>query len=67
MAPVNCHTVLVFVTGEHVYRIPNNVQAIQLEILENGPVQANLRIYEDFLKYKSGKWHVVKLCYWFMY
>lgn len=43
-----------FELGESVYRIPNDVQAIQLEILENGPVQANLRIYEDFLHYKTG-------------
>ena len=30
------------------------MEAIQLEILENGPVQANIRIYEDFLNYKTG-------------
>lgn len=41
-------------SGESVYRIPNDVRSIQLEILENGPVQANLRVYEDFLNYKSG-------------
>ncbi|KAI9560903.1 hypothetical protein GHT06_011857 [Daphnia sinensis] len=60
--------------GESVYRIPNDVQAIQLEILEHGPVQANLRIYEDFLHYKSGvyqhksgkglEYHAVKLFGW---
>lgn len=41
-------------TAQSVYRVPNDVQAIQLEIMENGPVQANVRVYEDFLSYKSG-------------
>ncbi|XP_046650908.1 cathepsin B-like [Daphnia pulicaria] len=60
--------------GESVYRIANDVRAIQLEIMENGPVQANLRIYEDFLHYKSGvyrhvhgqglEYHAVKIFGW---
>ena len=58
----HCPCFLYIYVGEHVYRIPNNVQAIQREILENGPVQANLRIYEDFLKYKSGNWQRFNPC-----
>lgn len=52
------NVVNLFKLGKYVYRIPNDVQAIQMEILENGPVQANLRIYEDFLKYKSGNFDI---------
>ena len=32
-------------------------KAIQMEIMQNGPVQANLRVYEDFLYYKKGEIH----------
>ena len=42
------------IPGESVYRVPNNVESIQMEILTNGPVQAVIRIYEDLITYRSG-------------
>ena len=41
--------------GESVYRVDNDVRAIQTEILTNGPVQAVLRVYGDLLTHKSGR------------
>jgi len=32
-----------------------------MEIMQNGPVQANLRVYEDFLYYKKGEIHYAHL------
>lgn len=40
--------------GASTYWVKQNVRQIQLEILRNGPVQASVQIYEDFLNYKSG-------------
>lgn len=37
------------------YRLPKNVKQIQLEILQNGPVEASMIVYEDFHHYRSGK------------
>jgi cathepsin B len=36
------------------YRVHNDVKAIQLEILNNGPVQTTFLVHTDFLTYKSG-------------
>lgn len=36
------------------YSIRNSVKQIQIEILTNGPVEADFDVYEDFLTYKSG-------------
>ena len=30
------------------------VKSIQTEIMTNGPVEASMRVYSDFLQYKSG-------------
>ena len=42
------------IQGESIYKVPNDIEAIQIEIMTNGPVQALLRIYEDLLTHKSG-------------
>lgn len=41
--------------GKSGYRVPNNEQQIQTEILMNGPVVAGFDVYSDFIHYKSGK------------
>ena len=46
---------LFFKKGESVYRVPKNVEAIQMEIMTHGPVQTVLRVYEDFLSYREGE------------
>lgn len=40
--------------GEKVYTISNDPLQTQKEIQENGPVEADFEVYEDFLNYKSG-------------
>ncbi|RZF45695.1 hypothetical protein LSTR_LSTR004990 [Laodelphax striatellus] len=40
------------------YRL-NSIEAIQREIMENGPVEAGFVTYEDFATYKSGIYHHV--------
>ncbi|EDW77631.1 uncharacterized protein Dwil_GK24603 [Drosophila willistoni] len=40
-----------------VYSISNDVLEIQKEIMTNGPVQAILTVYEDFLSYKTGVYY----------
>ncbi|KHJ94559.1 papain family cysteine protease [Oesophagostomum dentatum] len=36
------------------YYVASNVEAIQREIMTNGPVQAGFTVYEDFYHYSSG-------------
>lgn len=36
------------------YSVSSKVEAIQTEIMTNGPVEASFSVYEDFLAYKSG-------------
>jgi cathepsin B len=36
------------------YAVDTGVQAIQVEIMTNGPVETAFTVYEDFLTYKSG-------------
>lgn len=36
------------------YSIINKEEQIMKEIIENGPVQANMILYSDFIDYKSG-------------
>jgi cathepsin B len=36
------------------YHIAQNVQQIQTEIINNGPVSASFKVYEDFYNYDSG-------------
>ena len=40
--------------GQPGYEVPNNVKAIQTEIMKNGPVEAAFTVYADFVNYKSG-------------
>ncbi|KAI1286145.1 Cathepsin B [Halotydeus destructor] len=40
--------------GVKAYSISNDVKQIQHEILTNGPVEGEIRIYADFPSYKSG-------------
>jgi len=40
--------------GSKAYSVSRDVQAIQKEIMTNGPVEASYTVYEDFLSYKSG-------------
>ncbi|XP_071536951.1 uncharacterized peptidase C1-like protein F26E4.3 [Panulirus ornatus] len=39
---------------EPAYRISNNEQDIQWEIMRNGPVQAVMKVHRDFFMYKTG-------------
>ncbi|XP_068141640.1 cathepsin B-like [Drosophila tropicalis] len=43
--------------GSKVYSIRSNPLEIQKEIMANGPVQAILTVYEDFLSYKTGVYY----------
>jgi len=40
--------------GASSYSVKKKVQDIQLELMNNGPVEAALTVYDDFLLYKSG-------------
>ncbi|EPB71589.1 papain family cysteine protease, partial [Ancylostoma ceylanicum] len=40
------------------YILPNDVEAIKQEIMDNGPVQAVFDVYEDFRLYKKGIYKV---------
>lgn len=56
------------------YTLPNNVTAIQSEIMRNGPVEIAFMVYQDFFTYKSGVYqhvtgglaggHAVKMFGW---
>lgn len=41
-------------SGKSAYSVDSDVQAIQTEILQNGPVEGSLTVYHDFLAYKEG-------------
>lgn len=43
--------------GEKAYSVSSNVNQIQVEILQNGPVEGAFTVYEDLLHYKSGMYH----------
>nr|BAF43801.1 Longipain [Haemaphysalis longicornis] len=40
--------------GKKSYSVPSNVTQIQVEIMTNGPVEADFTVYADFPLYKSG-------------
>jgi len=40
--------------GKEVFNVKGGEEAIQKEIMTNGPVEAAFMVYEDFLAYKSG-------------
>ena len=44
-------------SGESAYGVSSNVEKIQREIMTNGPVEAALTVYADFVNYKSGKYN----------
>uniref|UniRef100_A0A7I4XTT3 Pept_C1 domain-containing protein n=1 Tax=Haemonchus contortus TaxID=6289 RepID=A0A7I4XTT3_HAECO len=60
--------------GKDVYLLPKSIKAIQRDIMENGPVVASFKVYEDFRHYKSGiykhiagqlqGYHAVKMIGW---
>lgn len=41
------------------YKLPNDEKAIMKELYENGPAEAALTVYEDFMAYKGGVYHHV--------
>lgn len=41
------------------YTISKNVKAIQTELMNNGPAEASITVYEDFMTYKSGVYYHV--------
>ncbi|CAJ0935068.1 unnamed protein product, partial [Mesorhabditis belari] len=62
--------------GKSAYGVKQNVEAIQKEILTNGPVEVAFEVYEDFLNYDGGVYvhtggklgggHAVKMIGWGM-
>jgi cathepsin B len=60
--------------GKSYYGVDADVSAIQTEIMTNGPVEAAMDVYEDFLHYKSGVYshttgdylggHAIKILGW---
>jgi cathepsin B len=60
--------------GLKAYAVPDRVDAIQKEIMLNGPVEVAFEVYEDFLLYKTGVYkhhagkidggHAVKMIGW---
>jgi cathepsin B len=62
--------------GKSAYGVKRNVEAIQKEILTNGPVEVAFEVYEDFLNYDGGVYvhtggklgggHAVKMIGWGM-
>ncbi|CAJ0583831.1 unnamed protein product, partial [Mesorhabditis spiculigera] len=62
--------------GKSAYGVKNNVEAIQKEILTNGPVEVAFEVYTDFLNYDGGIYvhtggslgggHAVKMIGWGM-
>ena len=37
------------------YKIDNDQDQIRAEIMNHGPIQVEMMVYEDFLSYKSGE------------
>lgn len=60
--------------GKSAYSVPGSVKAIQKELMLNGPAEAALTVYEDFLHYRTGVYqhvsggalggHAVRLLGW---
>jgi cathepsin B len=60
--------------GARRYHVDSSVEAIQREIMENGPVETDFNVYADFPSYKSGVYkhttgsmlggHAVKMLGW---
>ena len=48
------HFLKILYLGASSYSVKKKVQDIQLELMNNGPVEAALTVYDDFLLYKSG-------------
>lgn len=60
--------------GQKAYSLAKNIQQIQMEIMKNGPVEADFTVFSDFPNYKSGVYkrhslipmggHAVRLLGW---
>lgn len=60
--------------GKSVYRVGTDAKKIAIEIMTNGPVQADYTVYTDFFSYKSGVYqhtfgkpkgaHAIKILGW---
>ncbi|THD18209.1 Cathepsin B endopeptidase [Fasciola hepatica] len=46
--------------GNSSYNVEKSEKNIMYEIMKNGPVEATLTVYEDFVVYKSGIYHHVR-------
>ena len=46
--------IVIFISGKDAYSVSGGIKQIQLEIMKNGPVEADFEVYSDFLNYKSG-------------
>ena len=63
-----------FYKAKSAYQVSSSEQAIQTEIMNNGPVEAAFTVYMDFMSYKSGVYrhvsgsvdggHAVKIIGW---
>lgn len=42
------------------YRVANDEKTIMRELMENGPAEVAITVYEDFMAYKGGVYHHVK-------
>ncbi|VDQ13862.1 unnamed protein product [Trichobilharzia regenti] len=54
------HVNYYYITGRNYYRVDSKESAIQTEIMLNGPVEAGISVYTDFLYYKSGVYKHMK-------
>ena len=50
-----CNYYLFFILAVNAYVLPTKSESIQADILENGPVEAAMVVYEDFISYQSGE------------
>lgn len=50
---------MIFFVGDLAYSVDKKVESIQLEIMNYGPVQASFEVYEDFLSYGNGWYHLL--------
>ncbi|CAH3014338.1 unnamed protein product [Porites evermanni] len=63
-----------FYKAENAYTVKQSVEAIQTEIMTNGPVEAAFTVYQDFFSYRSGVYihtsgqqvggHAIKMLGW---
>lgn len=46
---------MLFFSGKVVYSIVSDERQMMTEIMQNGPIQTRITLYDDFLFYKSGR------------